>query len=86
MRKMGIESRSPKPRTTIPGEPSRIAPYLLKGLQITHPNQVWSTDITYIPMATGFFYLCAVMECFLAADPRLEALEQLGYTLGARRA
>jgi len=64
MRRMGIESRSPKPRTTIPGEPSLVAPYLLKGLEITRPNQVWSTDITYIPMATGFFYLAAIMDVY----------------------
>jgi len=64
MKLMGIESRSPKPRTTIPGEPSRVAPYLLKGLEITRPNQVWSTDITYIPMARGFFYLCAIMDVY----------------------
>lgn len=64
MRRMGIESRSPKPRTTTPGEPSLVAPYLLKGLKITGPDHVWSTDITYIPMATGFFYLCAVIDLF----------------------
>lgn len=64
MRKMGIESRAPKPRTTTPGDPSRVAPYLLKGLQIKSPDHVWSTDITYIPMATGFLYLCAVIDVY----------------------
>lgn len=52
----------PRPRTSTPGKGHRIYPYLLKGLDITHPNQVWSTDITYIPMPTGFCYLVAVID------------------------
>lgn len=64
MRLMGLEAISPKPRTTLRGEGHRIYPYLLRNLAITRPNQVWSTDITYIPVQHGFFYLVAVMDWF----------------------
>ena len=62
MRKMGIHSVYAKPRTSIPGKGHKIYPYLLRHLDINHPNQVWSTDITYIPMARGFVYLVAIMD------------------------
>lgn len=62
MRLMGLEAVYPRKRTTIPGRPSGIYPYLLKDLKITRPNQVWAVDITYIPMARGFMYLFAVMD------------------------
>jgi len=64
MRKMRIEAVYPRARTTIPGGPSGIAPYLLKGMEIGHANQVWSMDITYIPMRRGFMYLFAVMDWY----------------------
>lgn len=64
MRKMGIEAIYPKPRTTVAGKEHKIYPYLLDGLSIIEPNQVWSTDITYIPMARGFMYLVAVIDWF----------------------
>jgi len=64
MRKMGIEAVYPRKRTTIPGGPSGIVPYLLKGMEIGHANQVWSMDITYIPMRRGFMYLFAVMDWY----------------------
>jgi putative transposase len=64
MRKMGIEAVYPRKRTTIPGGPSGIAPYLLKDVEIDHANQVWSMDITYIPMRRGFMYLFAVMDWY----------------------
>lgn len=64
MRKMGIESLAPKPRTTIPIEGHRVYPYLLRNLEIVRPDQVWCCDITYIPMQLGFFYLVAVMDWF----------------------
>lgn len=64
MRKMGLVAIYPKPKTSIGGEPSKKYPYLLKGLSITRPNQVWSTDITYIPLNGGFVYLVAVMDWF----------------------
>ena len=62
MRKMGIHAVYAKPRTSIPGKGHKIYPYLLRNLDIKHPNQVWATDITYIPMARGFVYLVAIMD------------------------
>ena len=62
MRLIGIEAIYPRKRTTIPGGPSGIRPYLLKDLTIEHPNQVWCADITYIPMRQGFMYLFAIMD------------------------
>lgn len=62
MRLMGIDAVYPRKRTTIPGGPSGIYPYRLRGLKIDRPNQVWCADITYIPMARGFMYLFAVMD------------------------
>lgn len=64
MRKMGIVAiyRGPKTSTPGTGAAHRIYPYLLKGLAIERPNQVWATDITYIPMAKGFVYLVAIMD------------------------
>jgi putative transposase len=64
MRKMDLMAVYPKPRTTIGGSEHKVYPYLLRGLAITHPNQVWSTDITYIPMQKGFMYLVAVIDWF----------------------
>jgi putative transposase len=62
MRRMGIEARYRKPRTSIPAREGSIYPYLLGGLSIERANQVWSTDITYIPMAHGFLYLVAILD------------------------
>jgi putative transposase len=62
MRLMGTEAVYPRKRTTIPGGPSGIHPYRLRGLDIVRPNQVWCADITYIPMAKGFMYLFAIMD------------------------
>ena len=64
MRAMGIEAIYPRPRTTKPHPSHRIYPYLLRDVPITHINQVWSTDITYIPLPSGFAYLVAVMDWF----------------------
>jgi putative transposase len=64
MEVMGIEAVYPKPRLSQPGEGHKIYPYLLAGVEVTHVNQVWSTDITYIRMAGGFVYLVAVMDWF----------------------
>jgi putative transposase len=64
MRKMGIEAVYRKPNTSKPAPGHKIFPYLLRGLTIDRPNQVWATDITYIPMARGFVYLCAIMDWF----------------------
>jgi len=64
MRIMGVEAVYPKKRTTIPGGPSGIYPYRLKGLTIDRPNQVWCADITFIPMRRGFMYLFAIMDWY----------------------
>lgn len=64
MRKMGLEAIYQKPRTSKPEPGHRIYPYLLRHVEITRPNQVWSTDITYIPMRKGFMYLTAVIDWF----------------------
>jgi putative transposase len=61
---MGIEAVYPKPNLSQPAEGHKIYPYLLKGMKIERVNQVWSTDITYIPMTYGFVYLVAVMDWF----------------------
>jgi transposase InsO family protein len=62
MRLMGIEAIYPKPHTSRPHPEHKIYPYLLRDLRIDHANQVWATDITYVPMARGFMYLVAVMD------------------------
>lgn len=62
MRLMGLEAVYPKPNLSKPAEGHQIYPYLLRGVPIEARNHVWSTDITYIPMATGFLYLCAVID------------------------
>jgi len=62
MAKMGISAVYQKPRTTIPLKDHVVYPYLLRDLTIDRPNQVWCTDITYIPMRRGFMYLVAVMD------------------------
>jgi putative transposase len=62
MQRMGIEALYRRPRTTKPEPGHRIYPYLLRGLEITRPNQVWAMDITYIPMARGFVYLAVVLD------------------------
>ena len=62
MRRMGIEALYRKPRTSIPAREAAIYPYLLSGLVIERPNQVWASDITYLPMAHGFMYLVAILD------------------------
>ncbi len=62
MRRMGIEALYRRPRTTKPEPGHKIYPYLLRGMEITRPNQVWAMDITYIPMAQGFVYLAVVLD------------------------
>lgn len=64
MRKMGIEAIYRRPNTSKPAPGHKVYPYLLKNLAITRPNQVWAMDISYIPMARGFVYLCAVVDWF----------------------
>jgi putative transposase len=64
MRRMGLEAIYPKRRTTRPAAGHKIYPYLLRNVEIVRPDQVWSTDITYVPMRHGFLYLVAVMDWF----------------------
>jgi putative transposase len=64
MKRMGIEALYRHPRTTKPEPGHKIYPYLLRGLEIVRPNQVWAMDITYIPMARGFVYLAVVLDWF----------------------
>ena len=56
MRLMGLEAIYPKPRTTVTGRGHQVYPYLLRNLEITRPDQVWSADITYVPMPCGVVY------------------------------
>ena len=64
MKRMGIEALYRRPRTTKPEPGHKIYPYLLRGMAIPRPNQVWAMDITYIPMARGFVYLAVVLDWF----------------------
>lgn len=66
MRQMGLQAVGPKPtpKTSEGAEVSKKYPYLLRGVKIDYPNQVWSTDITYIPMNKGYVYLVAVMDWY----------------------
>ena len=88
MRTMGLQAIYRRPRTSQPGPGHKVYPYLLGGMEITRPNQVWAADITYIPMARGFHYLVAIMDWYtryvvawrlsntLDADFCIEALEE----------
>ena len=88
MKKMGVEAIYRRPNTSKPEPGHKIYPYLLRKLAVTRPNQVWATDITYIPMARGFVYLVAIVDWFsrrvlawrlsitLTTDFCIEALEE----------
>jgi len=64
MKRMGMEALYRKPSTSKPTPGHKVYPYLLRGVTIDRPNQVWAMDITYIPMARGFVYLAAVVDWF----------------------
>src|SRR4029077_16717059 len=64
MRIMGLEEIDPKPRLSRPGEGHKIYPYRLRGAKVERPDQVWSADITYVPMASGFMYLAATIDWY----------------------
>ena len=64
MQLMGIKAIYRRPRTSTPAPGNQIYPYLLSGMEITRPNQVWAADITYIPMAHGFLYLVAIIDWY----------------------
>jgi putative transposase len=85
---MGLKAIYRRPRTSAPAPGHKIYPYLLSGMEVTRPNQVWVADITYIPMARGFLYLVAIIDWYsryvlswrlsntLDADFCVEALEE----------
>jgi putative transposase len=88
MHRMGLEAIYRKKRTSLPGKGHRIYPYLLSGVAIERPNQVWAADVTYLPMARGFGYLVAIVDLYsrkvlawrmsntLATDFCVEALQE----------
>jgi len=61
---MGLQGIAPGPRTTVRAVGHKVYPYLLRGVEITRPNQVWACDITYVPLPRGYLYLTAVMDWF----------------------
>ena len=64
MQKLSITAVAPRPKLSLPGKGHKVYPYLLRGLAVTRPNQVWAADITYIPLPRGFLYLVAVMDWY----------------------
>jgi len=64
LRLMGLEAIYPKPRLSQAGRGHRVYPYLLRGVRIERPDQVWSTDITYVPLEGGFMYLAAILDWY----------------------
>ena len=62
MRRMGLQAIYPRPRTSTPNPEHKGYPYLPRDVAVTRPNQVWATDIIYVPMAQGFMYLVAVLD------------------------
>jgi putative transposase len=64
MRLMGLEAVYPKPKLSVAGRGHKVYPYLLRDVKVERADQVWSTDITYVPMAAGFMYLAAVIDWF----------------------
>jgi putative transposase len=88
MRKIGIQALYRKPRTSIPARGAQIYPYLLENVVIERPNQVWASDLTYLPMAHGFLFLMAILDIAsrkvlawrlsntMSADFCVEALEE----------
>ncbi len=88
MRLMGIEAIYRRPNTSKPSPQHKVYPYLLRGIEISEVNQVWASDITYIPMARGFMYMVVIMDWYsryvlswrlsntLDADFCVDALEE----------
>ena len=88
MKRMGLDALYRRPNTSKPAPGHKVYPYLLRKLAVTRPNQMWATDITYVPMARGFVYLVAVVDWFtrrvlawrvsisLDAEFCIEALEE----------
>ena len=87
MKRMGIEALYRRPRTTKPEPGHKIYPYLLRGVAITRPNQVWAMDITYIPMARGFVSLGGAQMSVALASRRIAVAEtrELDTVAGRKR-
>jgi putative transposase len=94
LRLMGLEAVHPKPRLSVAGRGHRIYPYLLRGVAVGRPDQVWSADITYVPLPAGFMYLAATIDWYsrYVVAWRLSntldgsfCLEMLGEALGRGR-
>ena len=85
MRLMGLEAVYPKPRLSFGGAGHQVYPYLLRNVQVERVNQVWSTDITYIPMPNGFMYLTAVIDWYsrFVLSWRLSNTLDVGFCLEA---
>jgi hypothetical protein len=86
MRRMGIEALYRRSRTSKPEPGHKVYPYLLRGIVIERPNQVWAMDITYIPMARGFVYLAVVLDWFsrrVLAAPSFSAVPELPRRTGS---
>ena len=62
--RLGLTAIYRRPRTGEPAPGHKVYPYLLRGMEITRPNQLWAADITYVPMARGFLYLVAIMDWY----------------------
>jgi putative transposase len=88
MREMGLGAIFPRPHLSIPGQAHKIYPYLLKGLRIDRPDQVWATDITYIRLVHGFVYLVAIMDWFsrYVSSWELSVTMDAGFCVGALNA
>ncbi|MGE4401796.1 MAG: hypothetical protein AB7F61_08925 [Desulfobulbus sp.] len=76
---MGIESLAPKPGTSRRQPKHPVNPYLLRGVTIDRPDQMWATDITYIPMARGFMYLIAIMDWATRKGSCLATIQHSGH-------
>ena len=85
MREMGIQAVYPRPNTSRPNPANKVYPYLLSGLSITRPNQVWSIDITYIPIRKSWLYLVAIMDWYsrYVIDWMLDDTLEIGFVLAA---
>ena len=82
MKKMAIKAIYRRPNTSKPSPGHKIYPYLLRGLPIVRPNQVWATDITYIPMAKGFVYLVAIVDWRGLVQPQGSRLAGVDHDAG----
>ena len=76
---LGLAGMAPGPNTSRPHPQHKIYPYLLRGLDVIRPNQVWSTDITYIRLARGFVYLVAVIGLVLAQSTVMAVIKHTGW-------